>query len=177
MGLEILHERPRLLYLFKLSCLCTTVVSPSYPDVTFGEVTTAGGQNRFTDLVLPCQSYMANVARSVLRSSEDSCLAKFSALAESFERTAFSSEYDPWLYTDTFGRSRIYKSLLSSHRKADSAPKRTSTQGDLVGTSTVGDQSAVRFPSSKKRKWGRSGSRSSTSSVAGSPSKDSSNKS
>ena len=177
MGLDFLHERPHLLYLFKLSCLCSTTVSPSYPDVTFGEVTTAGGQSRFTDLVLPCQSYMANVAGSVLRSSEDSHLAKFSALAESFGRAAFSSEYDPWVYTDTFGRSRIYKSLLSTHRKADSAPKRVSTQVNLAESSTVEDQSAVRIPSSKKRKKGRSVSRSSSSSVVGSPSKDSSTKS
>ena len=177
MGLEFLHERSHLLYLFKLSCLCTTVVSPSYPDVVFGDVTTAGGQNRFTDLVLPCQSYMANVAGSVFRSSEDYNLAKFSALAASFGHAAFSPEYDPWTYTDTFGRSKIYKSLLATHRKADSAPKRASARGDLEGSSTVGDQSAVRFPSSKKRNRGRSGSRSSTSSVAGSPSKDSSTKS
>ena len=177
MGLELLHERSHLLYLFKLSCLCTTVISPNYPDVVFGDVTTAGGQNRFTDLVLPCQSYMANVAGSVIRSSEDSNLAKISALAASFGRAAFSPEYDPWTYTDTFGRSKICKSLLATHRKTDSAPKRASAQGDLGGSSTVGDQSAVRFPSSKKRKRGRSGSRSSTSSVAGSPSKDSSTKS
>ena len=177
MGLEFFHEHSHLLYLFKLSCLCTTVTSPSYPDVVFEDVTTAGGQNRFTDLVLPCQSYMANVAGSVIRSSEDSNLANFSALAASFGRTAFSPEYNPWAYTDTFGRSKIYKSLLATHRKADSAPKRASAQGDLEGSSTVGDQSAVRFPSSKKRKRGRSGSRSSTSSVAGSPSKDFSTKS
>ena len=170
MGLEFLHERSHLLHLFNLSCLCTTVV-------VFGDVTAAGGQNRFTDLVLPCQSYMANVAGSVIRSSEDSSLAKFSALAASFGRAAFSPEYDPWTYTDIFGRSKIYKSFLATHRKADSAPKRASAQGDLEGSSTVGDQSAVRFPSSKKRKRGRSGSRSSTSSVAGSPSKDSSTKS
>ena len=177
MGLEFLHERSHLLYLFKLSRLCTTVISPSYPDVVFGDVTTAGGQNRFNDLVLPCQSYMANVAGSVIQSSEDSNLAKFSVLAASFGRAAFSPEYDPWTHTDTFGRSKIYKSLLATHRKADSAPKRASAQGDLEGSSTVGDQSAVRFPSSKKRKRGRSGSPSSTSSVAGSPSKDSSTKS
>ena len=152
MGLEFLHERSHLLYLFKLSCLCTTVTSPSYPDVVFGDVTTAGGQTRFTDLVLPCQSYMANVAGSVIRSSENSKLAKFSALAASFGRAAFSPEYDPWAYTDSFGRSKIYKSLLATHRKADSAPKKASAQGDLEGSSTVGDQSAVRFPSRKSER-------------------------
>ena len=133
MGLEFLHERSDLLYLFKLSCLCTTVTSLSYPDVVFEDVTTAGGQSRFTDLILPCQSYMVNVTGSVVQSSEDAGLAKFSALTASFGRSAFSPDYDPWTYADTFGRSKIYKSLLASHRKAGSAPKRASVQGDLGG--------------------------------------------
>ena len=177
MGLEFLHERYHLLYLFKMSCLCTTVTGSSYPDVIFGEVTTAGGRSRFTDLILPCQSYMANVPGSVIRSSEGSCLAKFSALTASFARFAFSSDYDPWTHVDTFGRSKIYKSLLATHRKADSAPKRVTIQEDLEDSCTVGDQSAVKLPSSKKRKRGRSGSRSSSSSIVGSPSKVSSTKS
>ena len=176
MGLEFLHERSHLLYLFKLSCLCTTATSPNYPDVVFGEVTTAGGQSRFTDLILPCQSYMANVPCSVIRSSEESNLARFSSLTASFGRTAFSSDYDPWTHVDTFGRSKMYKSLLATYRKSDSAPKRVTVQEDLEDSCTVGDQSAVKLPSSKKRKRGRSGSRSTTSSVVGSPSKDSSSK-
>ena len=177
MGLEFLHERCHLLYLFKLSCLCTTATSPNYPDVVFGEVTTAGGRSRFTDLILPCQSYMVNVPGSVIRSSEESNLARFSSLTASFGRTAFSSDYDPWTHVDTFGRSEIYKSLLATHRKSDSAPKRVTVQEDLEDSCTVGDQSAVKLPSSKKRKRERSGSRSSTSSVVGSPSKNSSSKS
>ena len=177
MGLEFLHERSHLLYLFKLSCLCTTVTCPSHPDVVFGGITTAGGQSRFTDLILPCQSYMANVTGSVVRCSEDFNLAKFSGLTASFGRSAFSTAYDPWTYVDTFGRSKIYKSLLASHRKADSAPKRVSVLEDLEESGTVGDQYAVKFPSSKRRKRGRSGSHSSASSVVGSPSKDSSTKS
>ena len=175
-GLEFLHERSHLLYLFKLSCLCTTATSPNYPDVVFGEVTTAGGRSRFTDLILPCQSYMANVPGSVIRSSEESNLARFSSLTASFGRTTFSSDYDPWTNVDTFDRSKIYKSLLATYRKSDSAPKRVTVQEDLEDSCTVGDQSAVKLPSSKKRKRGRSGSRSSTSSVVGSPSKDSSSK-
>ena len=95
---------------------------------------------------------MANVAGSVIRSSEDSNLTKFSALAASFGRAAFSPEYEPWTYTDTFGRSKIYKSLLATHPKADSAPKRVSVQGDLEGNSTVCDQSAVRSLAAKSKR-------------------------
>ena len=95
MGLVFLHERSHLLYLFKMSCLCTTVTSPSHPDVVFGGTTTAGEQSRFTDLILPCQSYMANVTGSVVRCSKDSSLAEFSGLTASFGRSAFSQITTP----------------------------------------------------------------------------------
>ena len=135
MGLEFLHERSHLLYLFKLSCLCKTATSPSYPNVTFGGVTTARGQSRLTDVILPSQSYMANVNGSVTFCSDDSNLAKFSLLSASFGRSVFSPDYDPWQYTDSFGRSKIYKLLLSSYRVAVSTSKRLQrkmTQKDLV---------------------------------------------
>ena len=144
MGLQLLHERSHLLYLFKLSCLCTTVTSPSYPDVVFGEVSTTGGQSRITDVILPCQSYMANVTGSDVRCSDDFDLAKFSALTASFGRSAFPPDYDPWVYTDTFGRSKIYKSLLASHRNAESAPKKASVHVDYGDASSVADDSAVK---------------------------------
>ena len=70
-GLEFLQDRAHLFHLFKLCCLCATSVSPVFPDVTFGAVTTAGRQNRFTDVILPCQSYLANVRDSVAFCSND----------------------------------------------------------------------------------------------------------
>ena len=80
-GLEFLHERSHLLDLFKLCCLCTTVTSPSYPIVTFGNVTTAEGQSRLTNVILPGQNFMANVNGSVTLCSDGSNLAaKFSLL-------------------------------------------------------------------------------------------------
>ena len=106
MGLEFLHELSHLLYLFKLSCLCTTATSPSYPHVTFGGVTTARGQIRLTDVILPSQSYMANVNGSVTFCSDDSNLAKFSLLSASFGRSVFSPDYDPWQYTDSLAVPR-----------------------------------------------------------------------
>ena len=64
-GLEFPQDRAYLLHLFKLCCLCATTVSTAFPDFTFGAVTTAGRQNRFTDVILPCQSYLANVRDSL----------------------------------------------------------------------------------------------------------------
>ena len=68
---EFLQDQAHLLHIFKLCCLCATTVIPAFPDVTFGTVTTTGRQNRFTDVILPCQSYFANVRDSVAFCSDD----------------------------------------------------------------------------------------------------------
>ena len=113
---------------------------------------------------------MANVTGSVVRCSDDSNLAKFSALTASFGRSAVSPDYVPWMYTDTFGCSKSYKSLLASHRNAESAPKKASVHVDSGDASSVADDSAVKAPSNKKRRrMERKTSRSSASSVTVSP--------
>ena len=56
MGLDFLQTHGHVCYLFKLSCLCLTSVSPRYPSVVVGKVDTQGLQSRIADVVLPCQS-------------------------------------------------------------------------------------------------------------------------
>ena len=160
-GLEFLQDRAHLFHLFKLCCLCATSVISALPDVTFGTVTTAGRQNCFTDIILPCQSYLANVRGSVSFCSNDDNLASFSLLSSSFGRSAFAEEYDPWPNVDTFGRSC---------RIASSVPEKVSVQIDSGDASSVADDSAVKAPSIKKRrKMERKASRSSASSATVSP--------
>ena len=118
---ELEFLRDRLFYLFKLCCLCATSVSPTYLDVT---VSTAGRHSRLTDVILPSQSYVANVRDAVAFCSDDGNLAKFIDFASSFGRSAFAPDYDPWTYVDNFGRSKTYKSLLASYRVALSTPLR-----------------------------------------------------
>ena len=94
--LEFLRNRSCLFYLFKLCCLCATTVSPTYPDVTFGTISTAGRHNRLTDVILPSQSYVANVRGAVAFCSDNGNLTKFIDFSSSFGRSAFASDYDPW---------------------------------------------------------------------------------
>ena len=88
--LEFLRNRSCLFYLFKLCCLCATSVSPTYPDVTFGTISTAGRHSRLTDVILPSQSYVANVRDAVASCSDDGNLAKFIDFSSSFGRSAFA---------------------------------------------------------------------------------------
>ena len=89
--LEFLRNRSCLFYLFK----CATSVSPTYPDVTFGTISTAR-HNRLTDVILPSQSYVANVRDAVAFCSDNGNLAKFIDFSSSFGRSAFAPDYDPW---------------------------------------------------------------------------------
>ena len=169
-GLEFLQDRAHLFHLFKLCCLCATSVSPAFPDGTSGAVTTAGRQNHFTDVIRPSQSYLAIVRDSVAFCSNDDNLANFSFLSSSFRRSGFSTDFDPWTHVDTFVHPKIFKSLLASCRVALSAPEKASVQIDSGDASSVADDSAVKAPSSKRRrKMERKASRSSTSSVTVSP--------
>ena len=86
-GLEFLHDRPRLQYLFKLCCLCLTSSSPTLPAVVIRGINTSDFKGRFTDVALPSQSYMVGVPDSVAHCSSDDSLAKFSLLSVDFGQT------------------------------------------------------------------------------------------
>ena len=74
-GLEFLQDRAHLFYHFKLCCLSATTISPNFPDVTFGKVTIAWRQDRFTDVILTCHSYFTSVRDSVASCTDDDNLA------------------------------------------------------------------------------------------------------
>ena len=163
-NLDFMQEHSRLLYLFKLSCLCITSESPQYPTVRIGTANTTNHQNRLADVVLPVQSYLSGVPDSTAFCISDSSLAKFSLLSASFSQTVSSASYDPWTSVDEFGRNRIYKSLLTSYRSALSGLGGVGL--DETTSSSVGDMPAVVPPGDRKRKrMERSTSRSRASSV------------
>ena len=163
-GLEFFQTHEHLFYLFKLCCLCLTSVSPQYPPVLFGSVDTIGCQGCFADLVVPCQSYLSYVPNSISYCCSDANLEKFPVLSSSFERSAFSSDYDAWTIVEEFGRSKIYKSLLTSYKAVTAVPSTRSVRIEKYTSSSVPDDSVVKLPSKKQRK--RAGSSSSTISSA-----------
>ena len=168
MGLEFLHTHEHLCYLFKLSCLCITSVSPEYPPVSLGKIDTKGLQSRLADVILPCQSYLSTVPDSLVACCSDSRLEKFFELSSMFGQTAFAADYDPWTFVDSFGRSAIYKTLVTSYRSVLSGSEFHFRSPTFADTSSVPDAPAVKPPSdSKRRRMEKSCSRGRASSVLG----------
>ena len=132
--------------------LCITARSGEFPSVTFGNIGLMGPHGRFTDVVLPGQSYLSGVPDSIPFCSQDSSLSKFSLLTSDFGRTAFAPTYNPWDYVDTFGRSKIYKALFSSYKVAAAGPQGNVVSLDPRETSPVPEQSALQIPSSTKKR-------------------------
>ena len=93
--LEFMQSHRHLLHLFKLCCLCATSSIPEHPAVTLGRIITLGYQSRFTDVVLPSQSYLSAVPGSIAFCSNETNLGSFSLLSASFGQSAFSAEYNP----------------------------------------------------------------------------------
>ena len=168
MDLEFLQTHDHLCYLFKLSCLCVTSISPEYSPVSLGRIDTKGFQSRLADVILPCQSYLSSVPDSLIACCTDSRFEKFFQMSSSFGQSAFTADYDPWAYVDVFGRSAIYKTLVSSYRSVLSGSEFHFRSPGFADTSSVRDAPAVKLPSdSKRRRMERNYSRSRASSVAG----------
>ena len=160
MGLEFFQTHEHLSYIFKFCCLCLTSCSPQYPPILFGNVDTTGYRSGFADLVVPCQSYLSCVPDFISSCCSDANLEKFAVLSASFERSAFSPEFDPWTYVDQFGRSKIYKGLHATYRAVTAIPSVRSVRIEKDTSSIVPDDSAKKVPSKKQRK--RAGSNSSS---------------
>ena len=166
MALDFLKTHEHLYYLFKLSCLCLTSVSPRYPAVVMGKVDNQGLQSRIADVVLPCQSYLSDVSDSLALCCTDVSLEKLSLLSSSIGQSGLSSDYDPWTYVDNFGRSSIYKSFMSSHRSVLSGAGTSCKDVTAADVPSVRDAPAIRLLSdTKRRRMERSQSRSRSSSV------------
>ena len=137
MGLELFQTHEHLLYLFRFCCLCLTSPSRQYPSVLFGSVDTAEFCSRFTNVLMPCQSYLSCVPDSVSSCITEVDLEKFLLLSASFERSAFSAEYDPWAHVDTFDRSKIYKGLLALYKEVVAVPSTRSVRLEKEGALSI----------------------------------------
>ena len=144
-----LRDRPHLLYIFELSCLCLTEASETPAVVRFADVDTSSVKCFLSDVIQPVQFYLRNTPGCVVQCTNDDSLREFQQLRETLSMDSFSIGYDAWKSVDFFGSTAFYKTLLNTYNNLGTvklAPKRTS-----ASTSSVADQTVVRYPRKTKR--------------------------
>ena len=116
------HNRPRLLHFFKLSCLCLAKSSTSLPTIQFQRVDTAYPTCRLSSILLPAQSYLSSVPKSVASCVSETSLSKFHELESRFDSGNVPG--DPWAHVDSFGQGKLYKTLLTAFKSqvSDASP-------------------------------------------------------
>ena len=146
-----LKSRPHIYYLFRLSCLCLTDVSKDLPTVTFGQIDSSNLQCPIVNVILPVQSFLANLPNSVEVCSTESSLVEFQRLCVDYGSEGLLANRDPWKEVDFFGRDRIHKSLSACHKvvlaKRKTPAKRKVSTG-RVTSSTISPLRSGKHPRS-----------------------------
>ena len=125
--LPALRERPHLLHLFELSCLCLTETGTALPAVKFGDVDTTDYRSNLVDLIHPVQSYLSRMPLSVASCTSDDAIVEFKELLEGMDSNDFKPPYDPWNRFDLFGRQKIYKTLDAAYKSLGECPGNSAT--------------------------------------------------
>ena len=87
MPMPALRNRPRLLRIFRLSCLCLTESNQSARNPVSGRRVSSA--DTLSSVLLPAHSYLSSVPRSVTSYVSESALAKFHELSHALIQGMF----------------------------------------------------------------------------------------
>ena len=113
-GMPELKLRKHLFYIFQLSCLCLTSKLPELPAIKFSGVDCNDPRSRLFDVIMPAQSYLANVANSVAVCTTEASLGTFKDLE--FRFSIGNVPGDPWSHVDSFGKANLHKTLIAVYK-------------------------------------------------------------
>ena len=130
-----LRSRKHLFHLFQLSCLCLTEEGMELPPVKFQGVNSADPKSRLIDVILPAQSYLAQVPNSVTECISETSLMKYRELEDKCSRGIVAG--DPWVHVDYFGRSHFQKILSTLFKSLKDIPEPTYPR---TGSTSSGDE-------------------------------------
>ena len=144
-----LRARKHLFHLFQLSCLCLTEESIELPPVKFQGVNSSDPKSRLSDVILPAQSYLAQVHDSVTECTKEASLAKYQELDDKFSRGIVAG--DPWSHVDYFGRSHFLKILSTVFKSLKDIPAPTFRQTGS-SSSSADERRTGRSPDKRPQK-------------------------
>ena len=113
-GMPELKLRKHLFYIFQLSCLCLTSKLPELPAIKFPGVDCNDPRSRLFDVIMPAQSYLANVANSVAVCTTEASLGTLKDLE--FRFSIGNVPGDPWSHVDSFGKANLHKTLIAVYK-------------------------------------------------------------
>ena len=87
-----LQNRPHLCRLFRLSCLCLSEETALLPAIKFQDVDAQSPRCRFTDVLLPAQSYLTMLPNGIAHCTSESSLDKHKELEQQFSSGNVSSD-------------------------------------------------------------------------------------
>ena len=140
--------RKHLFYVFQLSCLCLTSQLPELPTIKFPGVDCSDPRSRLFDVIMPAQSYLANVANSVAVCTTEASLGTFKDLEARF--SSGNVPGDPWSHVDSFGKSNFHKILVTVY-KALGKSVRPDIESSSNSSSEEGGKQRKQFPDKGKK--------------------------
>ena len=143
-----LRSRRHLFHLFQLSCLCLTSQIPKLPAIKFQGVNSSDPRCRLSSVLLPAQSYLANVVGSVAVCTTEAYLEKYRELESRFISGNVAG--DPWVHIDSFGKANFLKTLISAQKALKDKP-RSASRSPSSSVSSTGCQRRNRSPIKDKK--------------------------
>ena len=114
MSMPELKLRKHSFYVFQLSCLCLTSKLPELPAIKLSGVDCNDPRSRLFDVIMPAQSYLANVVNSVAVCTTEASLGTFKDLE--FRFSSGNVPGDPWSHVDSFGKANLHKTLIAVYK-------------------------------------------------------------
>ena len=134
MDMPELKLRKHSFYIFQLNCLCLTSKLPELPAIKFSGVDCNDPRSKLFDVIMPAQSYLANVANSVAVCTTEASLGTFKDLE--FRFSSGNVPGDPWSHVDSFGKANLHNTLIAVYLLAFSRLLSVlSTQPQIVSVS------------------------------------------
>ena len=109
-----MRVRQHLFHIVRLSFLCLTSISPELPAVKFPGVDCSDPRSRLFDVIMPAQSYLANVADSVSICTTEASLSTYKDLEARF--SSGNVPGNPWSHVESFGKASFHKVLTTVHK-------------------------------------------------------------
>ena len=97
--------------------------------VKFGSVRTDDPKCKLLDTILPIQSFLINVGRSIDALSTPSSILEFLSFDPTFGNSGFADTYSPWGGLDYFDRAKILSTLKPASVKRRPEPRRLQFKG------------------------------------------------